>query len=219
MGRHGEMAREALLDSAEELFARQGIDAVSNRQIAEHAGSANHSAIGYHFGSRDDLLRALLKRDEDAMATRRSELEAELDANPTIHDVVRCRLLPFIEILDAASRPSWRAQFLAQMRAMPSATSMIADVVSELGLRTSFTTLSTRAEGVPESITLARSAIVAHLVLGVCADYEARVNEGRSHGTWRDVGYFLIDSTAGMLSAPVTGDYTVTPPREMTDLI
>lgn len=58
MGSYGDRVRQALLDSAEELFAAHGIDAVSNRRIAEHAGNSNHSAVNYHFGSRDELIRA-----------------------------------------------------------------------------------------------------------------------------------------------------------------
>lgn len=51
MGSYGDRVRQALLDSAEELFAAHGIDAVSNRRIAEHAGNSNHSAVNYHFAA------------------------------------------------------------------------------------------------------------------------------------------------------------------------
>ncbi|MEK8228766.1 helix-turn-helix domain-containing protein [Oerskovia sp. M15] len=76
MGQHSDRARETLLTSAEELFARYGIDAVSNRRITEHAGTANHSAIAYHFGGRDELLRALLDRHLEEMNRRRTALVA-----------------------------------------------------------------------------------------------------------------------------------------------
>lgn len=79
--------------------------------------------------------------------------------------------------------------------------------------------MSALAGDIPESITAARSAIVAHLVLGACADYEARVNTGTSNSRWADVALFLIDTTAGMLAAPVTGIYSVTPLNEISDLI
>lgn len=219
MGRHGELARDALLNSAEELFARHGIDAVSNRQIAEHAGTANHSAIAYHFGNRDKLLHALLLRYEDRMRHRQRELESELASTPSIHDLVRCRLLPFTELLEALPQPSWRAQFLVQMRATPSAAAAVKQLASQTGARSGFEAMSALAGDIPESITAARSAIVAHLVLGVCADYEARVNSGTSNSRWADVALFLIDTTAGMLSAPVTGTYSITPLNEISDLI
>lgn len=94
-------ARDALLDAAEELFARNGIDAVSNRRIVEHAGAANHSAIAYHFGGRNGLLRALVERHHDEMSRRRRELMSQLDETPNIHELVTTRLRPLIELLDS----------------------------------------------------------------------------------------------------------------------
>ena len=60
-GEKADATRTALLTAAERLFAEHGLDAVSNRQISEAAGQANNYAVGYHFGSRTDLLRALLQ--------------------------------------------------------------------------------------------------------------------------------------------------------------
>ena len=50
----------ALLMAAERLFAAQGLEAVSTRMIAKEAGHKNHSALQYHFGSRDGLIEAIL---------------------------------------------------------------------------------------------------------------------------------------------------------------
>lgn len=49
--------KEAILDTALELFALQGYDATSTRQIAQKS-NANLSAISYHFGSKEGLYRA-----------------------------------------------------------------------------------------------------------------------------------------------------------------
>lgn len=204
MGQHSDRAREALLDAAEELFAQHGIDAVSNRSIAEHAGSANHSAIAYHFGTRDDLIRALLLRHTVPMAARRQELIAELGTEPSVYDVVRCRLLPLVELLDSLPRPSWRAQFLAQIRTVPSAVAVLEESIGALDVGGDFRSLTAKVDGVSDAIMRARSGILGHLVLGVCADYEAQTSAGTHRGSWIAVGYFLIDAAAGMLSAPVT---------------
>lgn len=204
MGRHSDRAREELLDAAEELFAREGIDAVSNRRITEHAGSANHSAIAYHFGTREDLIRALLSRHLEPMNDRRQQLLAQLGPDPSVHDIIRCRLLPFIDVLNALPRPSWRAQFLSQLRTVPSAVAVIEDLAGRQGLGGDVNSVIAKVEGVTEQVMRARSGILGHLVLGVCAEYEARMNEGTQRGDWVDLGYFLIDAAAGMLSAPVS---------------
>ena len=53
--------KEAILDTALELFALQGYDATSTRQIAQKSG-ANLSAISYHFGSKEGLYKASFLR-------------------------------------------------------------------------------------------------------------------------------------------------------------
>ena len=47
--------------AAERLFALHGIDGVSLRQIAAEAGSANNSAVHYHFGSKTGLIAAIFR--------------------------------------------------------------------------------------------------------------------------------------------------------------
>lgn len=214
MGQHSDKARQALLDAAEELFAKHGIDAISNRRITEHAGTANHSAIAYHFGGRDEMIHALLSRHLGTMRARRAELVAALGEDAGLRDVLACRILPWIEHLAGLPRPSWRARFLFQVRSVPSAALVLTDVaeeaadIADLGRH-----LERLMGGIDERIARARSGILGHVVLGICAEYEGRLENGTEQGHWGDVGYFLIDSAAGMLSAPVTSraDYIPQP--------
>ncbi len=53
--------REVILDTAESLFAQQGHDATSMRQITSAAG-VNLASVNYHFGSKESLVQAVLKR-------------------------------------------------------------------------------------------------------------------------------------------------------------
>lgn len=52
---------EAVQRAAAELFAERGVAATSSREIAERAG-VNYGLIHRHFGSRDDLIRAVMTR-------------------------------------------------------------------------------------------------------------------------------------------------------------
>jgi AcrR family transcriptional regulator len=214
MGQHGDHARSVLLDAAEELFARHGIDAVSNRRIAEHAGTANHSAVAYHFGGREDLLRALVTRHVDETNRRRSELAETLGTDASLTDLLACLILPWTEHLASLPVPSWRARFLSQIRSVPSvhgtlAHSATASPVTEDLIRRVQATLG----DMPATVLHGRSWILGGMVLGVCGEYEARVADGTETANWAGVGYFLIDSCAGMLSAPVThpGDFLTQP--------
>jgi AcrR family transcriptional regulator len=68
---------ERLIDAAEILFATRGIEGVSLREINRTAGARNASALQYHFGGRDGLLRAVLAKHHHAVEARR---HAMLDA-------------------------------------------------------------------------------------------------------------------------------------------
>ena len=58
----GDVARGALLDAAERLFAERGIEAVSLRDVCTAAGQRNHSAAQYHFGDRRGVVAAVFER-------------------------------------------------------------------------------------------------------------------------------------------------------------
>lgn len=53
--------RTQLLDAAERLFAERGFRGTSVRAITDLAG-ANLAAVGYHFGSKAELLTAVVRR-------------------------------------------------------------------------------------------------------------------------------------------------------------
>jgi AcrR family transcriptional regulator len=66
-----------LIRAAERLFALRGIDGVSLREINRTAGAKNASALQYHFGDRDGLLKAVVvKHRADVEARRHAMLDA-----------------------------------------------------------------------------------------------------------------------------------------------
>ncbi|PZM50707.1 hypothetical protein DKP91_18155 [Enterococcus faecium] len=83
MGRVAAPTPEAVLDAAEMLFARQGHEATSMRQITALAG-VNLAAVNYHFGSKEGLVQAVLKRRLGALNQERlNQLEQlERQAGP-----------------------------------------------------------------------------------------------------------------------------------------
>ncbi|TEA76817.1 TetR/AcrR family transcriptional regulator [Allopusillimonas ginsengisoli] len=71
--------RELILDAAEQLFAQQGHDNTSMRQITSAAG-VNLAAINYHFGSKDGLVQAVFQRRVAALNKERLMLLDALEA-------------------------------------------------------------------------------------------------------------------------------------------
>src|SRR5918995_3621308 len=53
--------KEKILDAAERLFATHGFAGTSLRAVTKEAG-VNLAAVHYHFGTKEDLLRAVLSR-------------------------------------------------------------------------------------------------------------------------------------------------------------
>ncbi|RMH03276.1 MAG: TetR/AcrR family transcriptional regulator [Planctomycetota bacterium] len=87
-----------ILDAAERLFADRGIAATSLREITREAG-VNLAAVNYHFGSKDGLIRELVRRRFSAVNEARLEalarLEAEYSPAPIpIEKLVRAFLEP-----------------------------------------------------------------------------------------------------------------------------
>lgn len=74
--------RDLLLGAAERLFAAEGASGVSSREIVRAAGVGNASALQYHFGDRDGLLRAVLARHEPEVESRRHALLDALEVDP-----------------------------------------------------------------------------------------------------------------------------------------
>jgi AcrR family transcriptional regulator len=89
--------REAILYAAEELFATNGFNAVSVRDIAQAAG-ANPGSVTYHFRTKDGLLLEIYNRHCEPMNRRRSELLAAAkrvrDLQDRLEAIVRAYVLP-----------------------------------------------------------------------------------------------------------------------------
>ncbi|WP_300667644.1 TetR family transcriptional regulator [Desulfoluna sp.] len=95
-----EETKTKILDAAEWFFAEMGFHATSLRQITERAG-VNVASVNYHFGSKENLMDAVLKRRiEPLNALRLAQLEAVLSAakaagvQPSARDVVASFMEP-----------------------------------------------------------------------------------------------------------------------------
>lgn len=73
--------QEAILVAAERLYAEHGMFAVSNRQVSEAAGQGNNAAVGYHFGTKADLVRAIEHKHRGPVEQLRERMVDELLAS------------------------------------------------------------------------------------------------------------------------------------------
>jgi AcrR family transcriptional regulator len=63
--------RSRLLRAGEQRFARDGVAGARMSDVVRDAGQANDSAVGYHFGSRQGLLEAIVAKHVGAMDDNR----------------------------------------------------------------------------------------------------------------------------------------------------
>ena len=70
----GERTRLALILAAERLFGDFGIDAVGLRAVSEAAGQKNNNAVQYHFGTKLQLLDAIIEYREAMLQPARQAL-------------------------------------------------------------------------------------------------------------------------------------------------
>src|SRR5918994_7250602 len=71
MPRDATLTRARLLRAGEQRFARDGVTGARMSDVVRDAGQANDSAVGYHFGSRQGLLDAIVAKHVSAMDERR----------------------------------------------------------------------------------------------------------------------------------------------------
>ncbi len=99
--RQGNATRAKLVKTAEKLFAEQGVDAVSVRSVNAAAG-LGAASVHYHFGSKDELLRAVVL---DLGAAVGAAIQANVDvlaadsAAPSPDALVRAVTAPYLELL------------------------------------------------------------------------------------------------------------------------
>ena len=112
--------QEAILTAAERLFAEHGVFAVSNRQVSEAAGQGNNAAVGYHFGTKTDLVRAIEQRHREPIERLREDMVAGRCTSPkTLRNWVACLVRPLTDHLAALGNPTWYARFAAQVMTDP----------------------------------------------------------------------------------------------------
>jgi AcrR family transcriptional regulator len=90
---------DELLQTAERLFARNGVENVALTQIVAQAGQRNRSALHYHFGDRAGVLAAVLNRRLAAINARREAMMAALPSAPSVAEVLRAEIAPLAQVI------------------------------------------------------------------------------------------------------------------------
>ena len=200
-----------LLLAAERLFALQGIDAVSLRQITLAAGQRNESALHYHFGSREALIEAVFALRMSAIDARRNAMLDRFEAEGTADDLralVAAIVWPLSTPIRDGAGPNYYNRFLAQAQQSPTVDiDRLVRGKYDSGIQRILALLARLLDGLPERLFRQRVvSVVASLVYGI-ADIEQVMAQRREQGREFDVDRAienLIDMAAAALAAPVS---------------
>lgn len=91
---------DRILDAAEALFAERGYDGVSTRAITELA-DVRLNLLSYHFGTKEQLFRAVIDRRLDVIVARRAEALARLGETGgavTVGGILQAFMNPYLEL-------------------------------------------------------------------------------------------------------------------------
>lgn len=199
--------RELILTTAERLFAEHGVYAVSNRQISEVAGQGNNTAVGYHFGSKVDLVRAIARHHGERIELIRTRMVAAVAARAGLRDWVACLVVPVAEHLGELPTPTWFARFAAQVMTDPA----LRQIMVEEGLATPAVHqilhgLNTCLPELPPEVRAERHDMATQLTVHLYALRERALAEGTPtpRASWAQAATGLTDAIVGLWRAKVT---------------
>ncbi|MBF8190327.1 TetR family transcriptional regulator [Nonomuraea sp. K274] len=201
--------REQILVAAERLFAEHGVLAVSNRQVSEAAGQGNNAAVGYHFGAKADLVRAIVRKHTEPIERVRARMVAETGDSTDVRDWVACMVRPVTEHLGALGSPTWFARFGAQVMTDPALREiMVEEALTSPSLRRILDGVHQSVPALPPEVRAERDAMARQLMVHTCAAREHALAEGfpTPRSTWHGAATGLIDAIAGLWLASVTDD-------------
>jgi len=204
---HGNETRESILLTAERLFAEQGVAAVSNRQVSEAAGQANNFAVGYHFGTKADLVLAIVRRHAAAIEQRRAEMVEAIKDSSDVRDWITCLVRPSTEYIAALGNPSWYARFIAQVTTDPSLRQLVLDeAFAAPSMQQIVEGLGRLLPVVPDEVREERGDMSRLLIVHVCAERERALQMGATtpRATWEATAVGLVDALIGLWRAPYT---------------
>lgn len=122
--------QEQILNVAERLFAENGFAGTSLRSVIREA-EVNLSAVHYHFGSKEELFRAVVARVAQPVVTgqlkRLAQCEAKNDS-PSVEEILETFLTPALEVvLNSGDRSINCARFMGRCRVEPDSIREIAE--------------------------------------------------------------------------------------------
>ena len=203
--------REQLLQAGERLFAGQGFDNVSLRQINTEAGQRNSSASHYHFGSKEALITAIYAHRMERLNVRRNRMLAALPPSSGPRPVIamiEILIYPMVEEVENTEGGHNYIQFLSQLFSHPR-MNLVDMWRSQFGESVGrvYYELRTALPDIPDEIFGPRFGLMWLLAVNALADRQRLSQATATVVTYTLPVLFvsnLVDTLAGLIAAPVS---------------
>jgi AcrR family transcriptional regulator len=195
----------ALILAAERIFAEQGIKAVPLRRINQAANQKNMSATHYHFGSRDGLVRAVLKHRLPDLDRRRGALLAGSAESKGLHFYLNAFVGPLIQELLPKPEGNYFIRFMQQYERYRADYALVRELTPQSVAL--YDNVERLIGYLPETVRQMRIGYLINIVHSVLATVEERL--GKEEGLGAQIPLIaanLIDMVANALTAPLSAE-------------
>jgi AcrR family transcriptional regulator len=193
---------QRLLLAAERLFAAHGIGAVSLRSVMG-AAAANTAAVHYHFGSKDELVAALLRDRTEEMRRRRVELIQQVRdrGGPTSRDVAEVLARPIFDTV--ADGGADYVRVLGELMTRPDAVPGLREAfsVQEADWDRLYADARPELDAGTRAFRIGQAIALAVRVLGEPDGYGAWLGERGTAPDREELYAMVVAALAGMLGA------------------
>jgi len=193
-----------LVLTAERLFANHGLDGVSLRQISAEAGSANNSAVHYHFGSKPGLIAAIFRHRLPQLINERRMLAARCDPDD-LRSRIEAHFLPVFTLADTPD--THYVSFVEQLQRHDLGSDQALLALPPEGLR-SHEEFREDLDGLladlDEPLRTMRITEAQSLCVHAAADRERAVTAGSASAPFELYVNAFLDGITGYLSAPAS---------------
>jgi AcrR family transcriptional regulator len=198
---------DLLLDAAARLFAERGVDNVAIAEIVRAAGQRNTSAIHYHFGSRDEVLRAVLARHVPELAQRRLVLLQQARARPAAD--VRSAADAIVRPVTELAQGGWRQRAYLQIGSeLAGSLDRVSPEIQELLQQTAgyeaWELLGRRCPKIPVDLWRLRQDLCIVFIGRAAADRARQLDQGGKRHVLSDDLFVdnLVEMLLGAMTAP-----------------
>jgi AcrR family transcriptional regulator len=198
---------QLLVDAAARLFAERGVGNVSIADIVRSADQRNASAVHYHFGSRDDILLAVLTRHVGELAQRRLVLLEEARARPSggARPAAEAIVRPITEF----AQGGWRQRAYLQIGSdlagsIERVSPEIQKVLGQTAGREAWSLLRQRCPTIPSDLWRVRREICVAFIGRAAADRARELGRGGKRPVLSDDRFVdnLVEMLLGAMRAP-----------------